>query len=100
MVARAADLAEPPASYSPTFGNFSATHYPWARRAAYAGLLSGLQGMGPGYDFWAPATRGEGCVVLYNLLHLSLIHISEPTRRTPISYAVFCLKKKKKNHQN
>src|SRR5665647_2865890 len=29
------------------------------------------------------------------LLYLSLIHISEPTRRTPISYAVFCLKKKK-----
>src|SRR5665647_3988741 len=25
-------------------------------------------------------------------MHLSLIHISEPTRRTPISYAVFCLK--------
>src|SRR5665647_3945595 len=25
-------------------------------------------------------------------LYLSLIHISEPTRRTPISYAVFCLK--------
>src|SRR5664279_3109410 len=32
------------------------------------------------------------------LEELSLIHISEPTRRTPISYAVFCLKKKKKNH--
>ena len=29
-------------------------------------------------------------------ISLSLIHISEPTRRTPISYAVFCLKKKKK----
>ena len=28
--------------------------------------------------------------------NLSLIHISEPTRRTPISYAVFCLKKKKR----
>src|SRR5665647_3786100 len=28
------------------------------------------------------------------LIILSLIHISEPTRRTPISYAVFCLKKK------
>ena len=27
-------------------------------------------------------------------LLLSLIHISEPTRRTPISYAVFCLKKR------
>ena len=26
--------------------------------------------------------------------HLSLKHISEPTRRTPSSYAVFCLKKK------
>src|SRR5665648_1192129 len=30
---------------------------------------------------------------------LSLIHISEPTRLGMISYAVFCLKKKKKNIQ-
>ena len=30
------------------------------------------------------------CMIWYKL---SLIHISEPTRRTPISYAVFCLKK-------
>src|SRR5665647_1268109 len=28
------------------------------------------------------------------VVYLSLIHISEPTRRTPISYAVFCLKKR------
>src|SRR5680860_344100 len=28
------------------------------------------------------------------IVDLSLIHISEPTRRTPISYAVFCLTKK------
>src|SRR5680860_1811432 len=34
--------------------------------------------------------------VFVNVFGLSLIHISEPTRRTPISYAVFCLKKKKK----
>ena len=34
------------------------------------------------------------------LRYLSLIHISEPTRRTPISYAVFCLKKKKKTKKN
>ena len=27
--------------------------------------------------------------------NLSLIHISEPTRQAEISYAVFCLKKKK-----
>ena len=32
-------------------------------------------------------------------LHLSLIHISEPTRLRRISYAVFCLKKKKKPKQ-
>eukprot|EP00831_Metopus_contortus_P013910 TRINITY_DN1568_c0_g1_i7.p2 TRINITY_DN1568_c0_g1~~TRINITY_DN1568_c0_g1_i7.p2 ORF type:complete len:117 (-),score=21.57 TRINITY_DN1568_c0_g1_i7:1-351(-) len=31
---------------------------------------------------------------------LSLIHISEPTRPLYISYAVFCLKKKKKNKLN
>src|SRR5665213_1020187 len=30
------------------------------------------------------------------LFYLSLIHISEPTRQAEISYAVFCLKKKKK----
>ena len=30
-----------------------------------------------------------------SLVELSLIHISEPTRRVVISYAVFCLKKKK-----
>ncbi len=30
---------------------------------------------------------------------LSLIHISEPTRLLSISYAVFCLKKKKQNRQ-
>src|SRR5664279_5772673 len=38
--------------------------------------------------FWNETGKRTGLV-------LSLIHISEPTRRTPISYAVFCLKKKK-----
>ena len=32
--------------------------------------------------------------------YLSLIHISEPTRQAEISYAVFCLKKKKKKNQS
>src|SRR5665213_2157264 len=31
----------------------------------------------------------------YRAAQLSLIHISEPTRQAEISYAVFCLKKKK-----
>src|SRR5664279_1030625 len=35
---------------------------------------------------WPPASP-----VSHDVVHLSLIHISEPTRRTPISYAVFCL---------
>src|SRR5450759_5867183 len=35
----------------------------------------------------------------HTLLVLSLIHISEPTRLGMISYAVFCLKKKKKKHK-
>ena len=70
MVVRGAQLAEPPASYIPPFSDFSSVHYPSARTAAYAGLLNGLSGVGTsGYDFWIPATRGEACVLLYNLLH-------------------------------
>src|SRR5678815_5800457 len=40
----------------------------------------------------ATLNHGELCVSLHGL---SLIHISEPTRLLSISYAVFCLKKKK-----
>src|SRR5680860_1822358 len=48
----------------------------------------------------SPSQRQSGelfrkVLSVYKSLGLSLIHISEPTRRTPISYAVFCLKKKK-----
>ncbi|MCZ7664038.1 MAG: Ig-like domain-containing protein [Thermoleophilia bacterium] len=68
MVARAANLAEPPSGYVPPFPDFSAVHYPWARKAAYAGLLEGLLGVGSSYDFWAPASRGEVCAVLEKLL--------------------------------
>jgi len=68
MVARAAGLPDPPQGYTPSFGNFSPDHYPWARKAAYAGLLEGLQGMGSSYDFWRSATRGEACALLYTLL--------------------------------
>ena len=49
-------------------------------------------------------TKGEGDfagkfvqILTYMEEVLSLIHISEPTRQAEISYAVFCLKKKKKN---
>lgn len=68
MVVRAAELPEPPAAYTPPFGNFSATHYPFARKAAYAGLLDSVSAMGSDYDFLAPATRAEVCLLLYGLL--------------------------------
>ena len=34
-----------------------------------------------------------GFIIIGQVFNLSLIHISEPTRRYAISYAVFCLKK-------
>ena len=39
------------------------------------------------------------CIQAYDVWKLSLIHISEPTRQAEISYAVFCLKKKKKRNK-
>jgi hypothetical protein len=70
MIARATNLSEPPAYFSPPFGNFSSVHYPWARKASYAGLLDDLLGIDAGgYAFWGNATRGEVCVLLYNILH-------------------------------
>ena len=36
----------------------------------------------------------------FEVVALSLIHISEPTRQAEISYAVFCLKKKNKKKQH
>src|SRR5674536_385579 len=54
----------------------------FSRHAVHAALLLVV-------DFFCLA-------VLYAAQDLSLIHISEPTRLLSISYAVFCLKKKKK----
>ena len=41
---------------------------------------------------------GTVCLMMATVC-LSLIHISEPTRQAEISYAVFCLKKKKNNEE-
>src|SRR5665213_4416989 len=46
-----------------------------------------------GAGIWFENVSGD---VSGNIITLSLIHISEPTRQAEISYAVFCLKKKKK----
>jgi len=68
MVVRAIGLPDPDSEYVPPFANFSAVHYPFARKAASVGLLDALIGMGPDYDFLAPATRGEVCAILAPLL--------------------------------
>src|SRR5678809_1605972 len=39
--------------------------------------------------------EGDAIAIMSHVHNLSLIHISEPTRQAEISYAVFCLKKKK-----
>ena len=73
MVVRAAGLVDPPEGYEPGFSSgqfYSGEHYLNARKAAYAGLLDGFQGIGPAYDFMAPSTRGECAQLLYNLLLL------------------------------
>jgi hypothetical protein len=73
MVVRAAELPDPPTEYTPSFtaSQFSLDeHYQNARKAAYAGLLDGLQGIGPSYDFLASSTRGECAQILYNLAGL------------------------------
>jgi hypothetical protein len=71
MVVRAAALSDPPVDYAPSFvpGQFyPAEHYVNARKAAYTGLLQGLLGVGPSYDFFAASTRGECAQLLYNVL--------------------------------
>src|SRR5664279_596181 len=40
--------------------------------------------------FQSGETKRKGKFIIGTVSGLSLIHISEPTRRTPISYAVFC----------
>ena len=55
-------------------------------------LLAMVQGRLQYDEFYA--LRDVSLDIMPGDFYLSLIHISEPTRRTPISYAVFCLKKK------
>src|SRR5450759_306405 len=47
-------------------------------------------------DVWIYEAERLNRFVPEVVVYLSLIHISEPTRLGMISYAVFCLKKKKK----
>ena len=53
-----------PETYVPPFNDFDATHYPWARVAAYYGLLEGIA---TPYDWYRAATRGECAQVIWNM---------------------------------
>lgn len=70
MVARAVGPADVPDDYEAPFGADGLSlseHHRNARAAACAGLLDGLQGVGPSYAFSAPSSRGECAQILYNL---------------------------------
>jgi hypothetical protein len=63
-------LQTPPAGYSGALGDFSAQHAEYARVAEYNHLLEGLEGYGPSWNPWAPATRGEAAQMLAQLIEL------------------------------
>ena len=72
MIVRAANLTDIPPYYEPPFGPgqfYPEEHYQSARKAAYVGLLNKIEGVGPDFDFFASATRGEVAGMLYNLLN-------------------------------
>src|SRR5664279_2716530 len=96
----------------PEFRGFTRKLILWNIGIYFFLLVLGLVARGAaavivGYTALSPALVAHGYLwqlVTYSFLHagifntaleLSLIHISEPTRRTPNSYDVFCKKKKK-----
>ena len=56
-----------PTGFTGTLGMFDPVHGPTMLHAESLGLLGGLQGFGPGWDPWAPATRGEVAQILYTM---------------------------------
>eukprot|EP00658_Telonema_sp_P-2_P084852 TRINITY_DN9538_c0_g1_i7.p1 TRINITY_DN9538_c0_g1~~TRINITY_DN9538_c0_g1_i7.p1 ORF type:complete len:488 (-),score=35.60 TRINITY_DN9538_c0_g1_i7:21-1484(-) len=89
--------------YNSTNGKNWTNSKGWGERPDPCGASIGmLSAVLTEYDAWSGVTCNGNVVSGLPVLcvdTLSLIHISEPTRLLSISYAVFCLKKKKKtNH--
>ena len=84
--------------YGLIFVSLSAIGCTWIRRSKRIGgimaVLLVLASLSPMYVELQYTKTAALVTAAGYILVLSLIHISEPTRRTPISYAVFCLKKK------
>jgi len=79
MVVRAAEnlyqglLADPPTTYTSSWGAFDPIHGPKAAKAEFNGLLAGLAPPGStlqGMNAWGTMPRGEVAQVLHNLLLL------------------------------
>ena len=71
-------------------------NYTFKDGSVYTGEMKGRKPNGKGKTVFKNGDVFEGEYVKGKREGLSLIHISEPTRLGMISYAVFCLKKKKK----
>lgn len=63
-------LVGSPPGWPGTLGLFDLTHGPTMRIAEYNGLLAGMEGFGPSWDPWAPASRGEAAELLFRLMML------------------------------
>src|SRR5450759_5830907 len=66
---------------------------------SYSGPLDAAHGGAP-FGSRSDGRSAQAHLTLRMAVLLSLIHISEPTRLGMISYAVFCLKKKKTKERN
>ena len=63
-------LNTPPDDYAGSLPDFTGVHAENLRVAEYNGLLDGLQGFGPSWNPYMPATRGETSQLLANMLAL------------------------------
>ncbi len=70
---RPGSLTSPPSDYAGSVPAFSPVHSPNMRLAEYNGLLDGLVGLGPSWDAWASASRGEVAQMLWNIYQRGML---------------------------
>ncbi|MCX8033419.1 MAG: S-layer homology domain-containing protein [Thermoleophilia bacterium] len=61
-------LIAPPVGYKGSLGNFSSTHQASMQMFEFNGLLAHLQGFGPSWNPWAPASRAELAQILWEVM--------------------------------
>src|SRR5450756_1089555 len=90
-----------PTTVAVTLGNASVVNVPvtWANTDAYNAATAGVYTFTATWGTMPAGANNDSSLAVPTVEVLSLIHISEPTRLGMISYAVFCLKKKKKKKE-